>query len=210
MAAIEGSSGACGLMRSLPCRRAAATLLILVACTRMAMSREPAFRLNPEPRRPYEITVTVEDAPAPFDSISVHVLYQVVNDRCIRTLRGSGATPVLERSVSVELTRVDGHRYTGEMFADLMQDEDYFGLGTCHWAVESVNAEARINQLVLSTGTMPAGSGAPASVERFFSNHSFADAQRSRVSIGNARRSDFGPDAGDTFSIVLTVAGKPR
>ncbi|CAB3759123.1 MULTISPECIES: hypothetical protein [Burkholderia] len=210
MAAMKGSSGVDGWTPSPHGWRVAVALLILAACTRTAMSREPAFRLNPHPSRPYEITVTVKDAPAPFDSIGIHVLYQVVNDRCIRVLRGSGATPVLERSVPVELTRVGGNRYTGTMFADLMQDEDYFGLGTCHWTVESANAEARINRLVLSTGVMPADSGAPASVERFFSNRSFVDSQRSRVSIGNARRSDFGPDASNTFSIVLTVVGKPR
>ncbi|MFL9883260.1 hypothetical protein PQR66_09505 [Paraburkholderia agricolaris] len=185
-------------------------VLFLGTYARGAMTREPSFRQNPQPAIRDEVTMTIDRAPGPFDSVEVNVLYQVANSQCIRMLRGSGATPVLEKSIRIDLERVGNDRYEGEMVADLMQDEDYYGLGVCHWIVESVNAEATINSLVLGAGIVMADSNAPRTVERFFANRSYYDSKQKRVITGNANRQDFGADANDTFSIVLSVKEGPR
>jgi hypothetical protein len=108
----------------------------LAACS-APMDKHPDIKLNPHPVQRYELTATV-DAPGPFDSVTGYVSYDVTNLECVPKDAWEGARNVPSSSHTFELTRVDDHTWKGYFYRDLLKDEDYFGLGVCHWEV--VNA----------------------------------------------------------------------
>jgi hypothetical protein len=89
--------------------------------------------------------MTIDDAPGPFDSIEARVQYQVMNSRCVPMLPGSGATPTLSKAMPLSLVRLDERTYRGSFFADLLQDEDYYGMGICHWEFIATSAALKVN-----------------------------------------------------------------
>src|SRR3546814_17759410 len=46
---------------------------------------------------------------------------------------GGHTAPVPTKDVEIPLTRVSDNEYTGVVYADWMQDEDYTGHGACRW-----------------------------------------------------------------------------
>jgi hypothetical protein len=42
----------------------------------------PDIRQNPHPKMRYDITMTIEGAPSPFDSVNGHMQYDISNERC--------------------------------------------------------------------------------------------------------------------------------
>ena len=94
--------------------------------------------LNPHPKERYELTFTIHDAPGPFESVTAGAQYgvgdEIGHQACIPVDAFSGAqskTPGIIRPVPLE--RMAPETYRGEVTVDLIADEDYFGLGVCHW-----------------------------------------------------------------------------
>lgn len=110
---------------------AALTLLTLTACSRTMDDSD--IKQNPHPKQAYEITVTIRDAPGPFDSVKGEMAFEVENHDCVPQDPVSGARKVPTRYPLVPLEALGGGRYRGTIYLDLLQDDDYFGLGTCHW-----------------------------------------------------------------------------
>jgi hypothetical protein len=95
----------------------------------------PQIKRNPDPTA-YEITLTIENAPGPFASVEGLMQYQVLDDRCLPDLGGiSGTRLDLVEGVPITYTRVADNTYRGTVYTDLLIDEDYFGLGVCHWSL---------------------------------------------------------------------------
>lgn len=95
---------------------------------------------SPHPTQRYEITVTV-DAPEPVTAMSGGVAYEPVNVECVPKLPLEGAREVPNTSRDFKLTSTDGGRtWKGYFFRDMIQNQDYFGLGVCRWDVTSVGA----------------------------------------------------------------------
>lgn len=92
------------------------------------------IKLNPHPVQRYELIATV-DAPGEFDSVEGYLSYDVTNVECVPKNPFEGARNVPNTSRSFAMTRVDAHTWKGSFYRDLLQDEDYFGLGVCHWDV---------------------------------------------------------------------------
>jgi hypothetical protein len=122
--------------------------LITAACG--STTKIPDIKQNPHPRMRYEITMTIKGAPRPFDSISGFVQYKVSNDRCVPLNPISGATLPPEKSVPLEWSHVSDNVYKGTLYVDLLQDEDYYGLGVCHWAVVAARASLKVKQVDFS------------------------------------------------------------
>jgi hypothetical protein len=118
--------------------------LITSACG--SPMKNPDIKQNPHPRMRYEITMTIQGAPGPFDSVDGFVQYKVSNDRCVPLTPISGATLPPEKSVPIEFSHVSDNVYKGTLYADLLQDEDYFGLGVCHWAVVAATASLKVKK----------------------------------------------------------------
>lgn len=174
--------------------------------------KQPEIKLNPHPKMRYEITLTIEDAPGPFDAVEGSAGYQVSNDRCVPLQPISGAQHTPRKSVPLSLTRVSDKVYKGMFYVDYLQDEDYFGLGVCRWSMTFVGFSLQIGNLVFSHSLdlNEALVGKP--VPRYFNNRSYfsedAKSKRDdhpRISSGNAQRSDFKEDSNNTFSMTLTA-----
>jgi hypothetical protein len=118
--------------------------LIVSACD--ASTKKPELKQNPSPKQRYDITMTIQDAPGPFDAVAGYVVYQVLNDVCVALQPGSGARLAPHIEIPIVLTRT-GESYKGEFYADRMLDEDYYGLGICKWTltIAGVKLKARTN-----------------------------------------------------------------
>lgn len=96
----------------------------------------PQIKRNPSPTA-YEITMTIENAPGPFGSIEGVMQYETaLDDPCMPDLGGMAGTRMrLKEHVPVTLTQVGENKYRGIYYTDLLVDEDYYGLGVCHWSM---------------------------------------------------------------------------
>ncbi|MGY3231880.1 hypothetical protein ACVWWJ_003364 [Luteibacter sp. HA06] len=166
------------------------------------------IKLNPAPRIRRGLTVTVQNAPGVFDHVDGTVDYKVVNRDCVPLAPAIGATLVPEKRIAIELTPTARNSYRASLVADLVQDEDYFGLGVCRWAVVGANANfshdivsfsaAIFNNNVMKNGT----------VTKYFSDDSYTDIDMKRVDIGEESPARY-KDRVHTFSISIT-SGTPH
>lgn len=113
------------------------------------------------------------------------------------------------------LTRVNDKVYKGELYVDLLADEDYFGLGLCRWSMPFADFGLQIGNLVFGHSIALEDILAGKSVTRYFNNGSyFSEYAKSKkddhplISSGRANRSDFGQDSKNTFSTTLTAKEK--
>ncbi|HEV2681062.1 MAG TPA: hypothetical protein VGV14_11225 [Rhodanobacter sp.] len=152
------------------------SLILFLALTTSAYGspmKTPDIKQNPHPRMRYEITMTIEGAPGPFDSVSGFVQYKVSNDRCVPLTPISGATLPPEKSVPLELSHVSDSVYKGTIYVDLLQDEDYYGLGVCHWAVVAATASLKVKKVDFSPDLFADSILKQASETRYFSKKQF-------------------------------------
>lgn len=131
-------------------RLAVATLLTLWLSACALPAPPPEVRENPHPVQRYQLTVTVQDAPGLFDSVTASVDYQVKNDHCVPLQSFSGARLAPRKHLPVNLKRVGPATYQGSFFADLLQDADYYGLGVCHWRLVAAGARLKTRSVAFS------------------------------------------------------------
>lgn len=168
-----------------------------------ATMTQPDIKLNPSPRMRYEITVKVDGAPGPFDRIEGVVDYRVANEACVPLTPVTGATVAPEKRVPITLKAAGGNVYKGEMYADLLQDEDYFGKGVCHWSVVAASANLWVKQVDFSAPLFRDDLLKGTPVTRYYSNRSYATTQLDRVDTGEADRAQYQDEAGATFSVTV-------
>jgi hypothetical protein len=144
----------------------------------------PVIKFNPHPTKRYELTVTIKDAPGPFDSMQTYALYDVTDPFCVPTYPGSGATNAPSKSVPLTLTKVDENTCTGTFYSDLIQDEDYSGKGICHWKLSAVSMYLLHNKLTLPPMISWENILAGKPQTTYFSGLSYADASTEGVDAG--------------------------
>lgn len=197
-------------------RRLIAVLAVFLAITTAAFGqamKQPDIKLNPHPKMRYEITLTIEDAPGPFDAVEGSAGYQVANGHCVPLVPISGAKPTPRKHVPIALTRVSDKVYKGELYVDLLRDEDYFGLGLCRWSMPFADFGLRVGNLVFGHSIPLADILANQSATRYFSTLSYREStplkggERPWVNDGNPQRSDF-KEPKSTFSMTLTAKEK--
>ena len=89
---------------------------------------------NPNPRQGYRIRMTIHDAPGPFGIVRGYAQYDVANkDACGQINGMTGTASRMTRLEPFTLTKQSETEYEGVVYADLMQDDDYYGRGVCHW-----------------------------------------------------------------------------
>jgi hypothetical protein len=105
----------------------------------------PVYRVNPQPKRAYAITLRIADAPGPFASVEGFAQYNIVNQDCLPAMNTfSGAQSEPNRTTpSINFVKVSDDTYTATVYVDLMQDADYFGNGVCRWEFVMVRAQLR-------------------------------------------------------------------
>jgi len=190
-----------------PLAYAAFALCLALTSTACGTSmKNPDIKQNPHPKQRYDITLKIDGAPGPFDAITGSVDYRVSNGRCVPLTPISGATLEPEKNVPLVFTRVSDNVYKGTLYIDLFLDEDYYGLGVCHWDVVAAGIDLTIGKLDFSPSIFldDIKSGKP--VIRYFSRRAYLEYRNtSLVDIGNAHRDDFKEDAPHTFSTTLTA-----
>lgn len=109
---------------------------------------------NPHPVQRYEIIATAE-APGPWDSVKGYLTYDVINQECTPENKFLGVH-IMPRDVGldIEMTRVDEKTWRGYFYRDYLQDDDYHGLGTCHWDVTSVAGVFTVHEKVFGPGSV--------------------------------------------------------
>ena len=96
-------------------------------------AKPPVPKRNPDAVA-YEVEFTFEDAPGPFAVMNAGMEYDVADERCLPRLGGMSGTRVqATQSIPIELSKISPTVYRGVFFDNLFLDEDYYGLGVCHW-----------------------------------------------------------------------------
>ncbi|MGQ5299266.1 MULTISPECIES: hypothetical protein [Xanthomonas] len=106
---------------------------------------DPVYRKNPHPTQAYRITMTIEDAPGPFEWISGTAFYEMTNrDACTPIDRSLGmSTKQKEDGIPINFEKVNDTTYVAKIYADGMVDADYYGKGTCHWELTSADVSLK-------------------------------------------------------------------
>lgn len=195
-------------------RRRATSLFILSALAIPAFGKsmkKPNIKLNPHPKMRYEITLTIEGAPGPFDSVNGSAGYEVTNGACVPLTPFSGAKLTPHKNVPMSLSIVNDTTYKGDIYVDLLTDEDYFGRGLCRWSMRFVDFDLEIGNLAFAHSISLDNVLAGKSDTRYFNNLSYVSedakspkSDHQRVSSGNASRTEF-KDPTNTFSITLSA-----
>ncbi|MBB3227116.1 hypothetical protein FHW69_001717 [Luteibacter sp. Sphag1AF] len=185
-------------------RRITCALALLLALTTTAFGstmKKPDIKKNPQPRMRYDITVTVDGAPATFDRVEGSVDYVVKNEECVPLTPIAGARVRPEERVPLELTHAGGNVYRGVIYADQFVDEDYFGRGVCHWGIVGAAARLKANQVTISAALYGNDILASGSNTRYYANRTF-QVPMELLDNGEPARANF-KEPGQTFSVTL-------
>jgi hypothetical protein len=94
---------------------------------------------NPHPTKRYEVTAMAE-APGPWNSVSGAAIFDIVNLECTRENKFLGVhIKPQDVPIEFEMVRIDEKTWKGHFYRDAILDEDYYGLGICHWDATGVS-----------------------------------------------------------------------
>jgi hypothetical protein len=129
----------------MPTRTAAALMMTitLTGCSAMHGNPENPTK-NPNPLKRYEVTVTA-DAPGPWDAVKGYLPLEVVNVECVPEDKLTGGRNVPNKGYDLQMISVDEKTWKGYFYRDALQDEDYFGLGVCHWDATNVGVVFKVH-----------------------------------------------------------------
>ena len=169
------------------------------------------YKRNPSPKQRYDITMTIADAPGPFESVQWYADYEAPN--CLFILdRFAGVTSRPSYRMPVHFRKVDGSTYVGAVHLDAMLDDDYFGDGVCHWKLGAVSIYLKATGTAAETNFL-AGMGLDEVLEQkavtaYSMKQSYPQDQTIEgfSEFGERDRSKFAPyiTGNDLFTITLT------
>ena len=176
--------------------------LLLPACG--GNMEDPRIELNPHPTMRYKITVTIADAPGPFDNIEASVDYGVTDFDCVPEQPISGARLLPRKHVELTLSKLSETTYVADMYTDLFKDDDYYSLGTCRWSVAAVTFNATKERMRFTTPLTFKKFSAENGETRYYSFDSYRDSSLETHNLGNTDRNAYRNAAG-TFAINVTA-----
>lgn len=185
------------------------TILAAALCPALsdaASSTPPEIRENAQPRMRYEVVATIKDAPGPFDSISGIADYRVVNELCVTPSRLSGVRVVPEKRADIVFKRESPGVYRAVIYLDLIQDEDYFGKGLCHWALAGTAILLKHNSVTFSPALFHDDVMSGKRVSRYFAESVYATAGAMRIDTGVSDRTQFHGN-GKLFTVTMKAEG---
>lgn len=171
------------------------------------------YKQNPNPTQAYLITMRIEGAPGPFASIKGFAQYDIVGEECLPVRdRFSGAQTTSSTAVRpVEFARLSEGTYTATIYADGMQDADYFGRGICRWKFTLVRAELKATGAKEETAFLP-GMWADAVLAQKAETRYFWNGRYPRSNIedfpefGQSSQDRFKPELrDDLFAVTLSA-----
>ena len=162
---------------------------------------------NPDPKMRYEVTLTIDNAPGPFDSITGFMQSEITNRECVPETGAPWNRMRLPPQVDPEITftRVGSNIYRGTVYGDYFQNEDYFGLGVCHWSLAAVGVHLSINKTAFITTIFRDDLFAQKSVIRYVSREIYLNKDIDIPDSGRSQRTDYSPETQDgVFSATLS------
>ncbi|WP_426400408.1 hypothetical protein ACN9M1_20575 [Ralstonia sp. R-29] len=176
-----------------------------------AQSRSIDIHDNPTPKRGYEVTLEVHQPPGPFDGAARGwVLYRVGNSRCLPLTPLEGATLFPEKTIAFNVTRVSASVYRGTVFLDRLQDQDYYGLGICHWTINTLGIELLGNGVKFNTAMSGSELLAGKPVTTYYVVADYQGALDHADAVGFTNRTLFRTTPpGGIFDMTLTARPSP-
>jgi hypothetical protein len=112
------------------------------------------YRLNPSPKRRYDITMTIENAPGPFGYVKGYAQYKAPD--CVYVLdKVAGVNARPEHTLDIDFRQTDQNTYVGSVYLDAILDQDYFGKGLCRWGFTFARAELKATGREEETSFVP-------------------------------------------------------
>lgn len=118
--------------------------LALTACTKHKPVPPPDVNLNPAPKVRNNITLLILEDPADIVQIQAKINYTISNRKCVPVdLERSfgGSRPIFREGFSIPIIHEHANEYSGFVYADALIDENYYGLGICHWKIDGIGIE---------------------------------------------------------------------
>jgi hypothetical protein len=164
------------------------------------------IRQNPHPTQAYEITVEVRDAPGAFDAVAGSAIFRVSNQNCSPQdpLSGVRQVPTSFRSTKFEPWGHD--RYRATVHLDLLEDDDYFGMGICHWRFDGFVVSLQAHGVSFGSDMLADRIRAQTSDTWFVSKELFHRFDIKDMSVSAVPLSDYiAQHRGEFFSITVTA-----
>lgn len=184
-----------------------AVLMLFSLITGCTHSMNPSdIQQNPHPKQRYEITMTIDGAPGPFESVSGTMDFEVISPDCIPQDPFTGARPRPSASRPIALTRVSENVYIGAIYLDLLQEGNYYSLGPCRWSATAANMLLKVHNVSFSPGIVARDIVAQKPSMEYFSKATYFDTKSKDYNEGGMLVTEHAvqnPDA--FFSIELTV-----
>lgn len=183
---------------------AALTLLSLTACSRTMDDSD--IKQNPHPEQAYEITVTIRDAPGPFEAARGDMRFQVANSDCVPRDPVSGGQNIPSGHAAVTLNQTGPGIYRGTVYLDMLQDSNYFGLGTCRWRFDAFVATFSAYGVLFEGEILGDQIRAEASTTQYVAKELFRRSDVPDLRVGAVPTSDYVRAHHEKFfSITLTA-----
>lgn len=179
-------------------------LLALFTSACNSSMKKPDIKHNPNPKMGYEITLIIDDAPGPFESVTGLMQYEVANERCAPEHPISGSRHPPLAPVPFSLSRVGDNTYTGTLYLDLLLSEDYFGLGMCHWTMKYASIGMRAGGVTFSAGISGEKISAQASELTYFPKDIYG--RDGDIPMGGTPRSRWITDDASKFFTAMLSA----
>ncbi|WP_349811858.1 hypothetical protein ABQ179_019370 [Xanthomonas dyei] len=121
-------------------------------------STDPVYQKNPHPTQAYRITMTIEDAPGPFEWISGTAFYEMTNHKQCTPIEPTAGVwnKSSEDGIPIHFSKVNDTTYVAIIYADGMVDADYYGKGTCSFELDGVGISLKATEKHEDTRFQPA------------------------------------------------------
>ncbi|MEQ7420819.1 hypothetical protein ABQE70_14805 [Xanthomonas campestris pv. campestris] len=200
-------------------------LILLAGCNPMNAASEkhetdvttadgdPVYRKNPHPTQAYRITMTIDDAPGPFEWISGTAFYEMTNHKQCTPIEPIAGVwnKSSEDGIPIHFNKINDTTYVAAIYADGMVDANYYGKGTCSFELDGVGISLRATGKKEETRFQPAlfksEIYSPAPKVTYFWKGRYPRADMSDFPDGGESRLDQFNDAArkNTFKVTLAV-----
>jgi hypothetical protein len=169
----------------------------------------PHIKQNPHPRMRYEITLTIKDAPGPFDAVTGFMQYDVTNEQCSPYNEFIGIYRKPQgQSPPIVFVPVGNGEYRGTIYLDLLQDEDYYGLGVCHWSMTAAIVELKVGEATFSPDMMQSQVVSEQTIARYFAKRSYGDNSIKDMNYIGTTAEDVAQRRDEFFAVSLSAKEK--
>lgn len=167
---------------------------------------------HPQPKRAYQLTMVIENAPGPFGLVEGSAQYNVANHlECGQRNPASGTRSRIGTNPELHWKLVAANTYIATVHPDLMVDEDYYGNGVCRWQFTEARARLKATGAVEETRFVPGFLAADILAEKTVTLYFWAggyprSGMENYPDFGKSTPDKFGENIRDQlFTITLTA-----